>query len=126
MARYGTQAVQIALGLAFVGARVMKTTKPREELIENGMAYMEDLSPNAVKAIGALELLAGIGLVLPPAVDVLPVLSAFAAAGLVLIMIGAAVFHIRRAEFMPSLLVNAVLGGLALFVAIGRFGTYSF
>lgn len=118
--------IQIVLGVAFAGAGIMKLTQPREQLIEKGMDYVEDLSPNAVKTIGGLEVLAGIGLILPPAVDILPILAAVAASGLVVTMIGAAVTHIRRKEYMPQLLVNGVLGGLALVVVIGRFGAYAF
>jgi uncharacterized membrane protein YphA (DoxX/SURF4 family) len=117
---------QIVLALAFLASGAMKVMKPRGDLIDSGMEYAEDFSPNSVKAIGIIEIVAAIGLVLPPAVDVLPNRAAFAAAGLVIIMIGAAVVHVRRKEYMPSLLVNAVLGGLALFVAIGRFGDYAF
>ncbi len=118
--------VQIVLALAFFASGAMKVMKPHRDLIDSGTEYAEDFSPNSIKAIGALEVLAAIGLVVPPALDVLPNLAAYAAAGLFLIMIVAAVVHIRRKEYMPSLLVNAVLGGLALFAAIGRFGTYSF
>jgi len=119
-------AVQIVLALAFLASGTMKIMKPHTDLIESGMEYAEDFSPNSIKAIGAIEIVAAIGLVLPPAVGVLPNLAALAAAGLVGIMIGAAIVHVRRKEYMPSLLVNAVLGGLALFVAIGRFGDYAF
>ena len=117
---------QILLATAFLASGAMKVMKPHGDLIDSGMDYAEDFSPNSVKAIGAIEIVAAIGLVLPPAVDVLPNLAAFSAAGLVVTMIGAAIVHIRRKEYMPSLLVNAVLGGLALFVAIGRFGDYAF
>ncbi len=118
--------IQILLGVAFAGAGVMKATTSRDQLIEKGMGYVEEISPNSVKAIGVLELLAGIGLVLPPAVNIMPTLTAIAATGLVITMVGAAATHVRRKEYMPSLLVNGVLGGLALLVAIGRFGAYAF
>ncbi|MCZ7532639.1 MAG: DoxX family protein [Acidimicrobiia bacterium] len=118
--------VQIVLALAFLASGSMRIMKTHGDLIDSGMEYAEDFSPNSVNAIGAIEIVAAIGLVLPPAVDVLPNLAAFAAAGLVVIMIGAAIVHVRRKEYMPSLLINAVLGGLALFVAIGRFGDYAF
>ena len=118
--------VQILLGAAFIGAGAMKIAKAPQDLIDNGMAYVEDLSPNMLRFIGAVELLAGIGLILPPAVNVLPILAAVAAAGLVVTMIGAAVTHVRRNEYVPSLVINGALGGLALFVAIGRFGAYAF
>lgn len=53
------------------------------------------------------------------------VLTPLAAAGLALTMAGAAIVHARRKEF-PDIAVNVVLGGLALLVAILRFGSYSF
>ncbi|MFT5221892.1 MAG: putative membrane protein YphA (DoxX/SURF4 family) [Glaciecola sp.] len=117
---------QIVLGLAFVGAGVMKATKSRAELKEKGFDYVEDLSDGGLKAIGVVEILAGIGLILPPAVDVLPILAGIAAAGLVIVMLGAIALHIRRKEYMPSLLVNGVLGGAALFIAVGRLGAQAF
>ena len=69
-------------------------------------------------------LLAAIGLIVPAALDIVPVLTALAAAGLVLVMIAAARVHLGRGEgqMVP---VNLVLGALALFVAIERFGPNS-
>jgi hypothetical protein len=52
-------------------------------------------------------------------------LAPLAAAGLVLLMVGAIVFHIRRREY-PNVGFNAVLGLLAAFIAWGRFGPYHF
>lgn len=63
---------------------------------------------------------------LPPAVDILPILTPLAATGLVITMVGALIVHVRRGEIGPKLMMNVVLGGLALFVAIGRFGDYAF
>jgi hypothetical protein len=48
-----------------------------------------------------------------------------AAAGVVLLMIGAAVTHARRREY-KNIVVNAVLAALALIIAVSRFGTHSF
>jgi hypothetical protein len=70
--------------------------------------------------IGACEFLGGIGLILPPITGVKPKLVPFAAIGLTLIMILAAIFHIVRGEprfFVP---LNLVLGGVAAFIAYGR------
>jgi DoxX-like protein len=44
--------------------------------------WVEDFSAGSVKAIGALEVLAGVGLVLPAALDIAPVLVPLAAVGL--------------------------------------------
>jgi uncharacterized membrane protein YphA (DoxX/SURF4 family) len=60
-----------------------------------------------IKLIGALELLAAIGLILPAVLDIAPVLVPLAATGLAVTMVGAAIVHIRRKEY-PMLVGNAV------------------
>jgi hypothetical protein len=87
--------------------------------------WVEDFSARAVKAIGALEVLAAVGLVLPAAVGIAPVLVPLAAVGLVLLMAGAAITRVRRHEVKP-LVADLVYLGLAGFVAWGRFGPESF
>ncbi|MFF4621948.1 DoxX family protein [Nonomuraea jabiensis] len=113
------------LALAFLGAGLMKLSQPKEKLAASGMAWTEDFSSGAVKGIGALELLAAVGLILPAVLGIVPVLTPLAAAGLVIVMIGAAVTHARRKEYQ-GIVVNAVLLVLAALVAWGRFGPYSF
>jgi uncharacterized membrane protein YphA (DoxX/SURF4 family) len=112
------------LALAFLASGVMKLTQPKEKLAASGMGWTEDFSPGMVKMIGALELLAAIGLILPAALDIAPVLVPLAAVGLVVIMIGAAITHARRKEY-PMIAINVVLLALAAVVAWGRFGPYS-
>lgn len=110
----------------FVGGGA-KMIIPKEKIAAAGRAgrWVEDFSAGSVKAIGALEVLAAVGLILPAVLDVAPVLVPLAALGLVLIMIGAAVTRFRRREFLLMLgdLVYLVLAG---FVAWGRFGPESF
>lgn len=113
------------LALAFLGAGLMKLSQPKEKLATSGLAWTEDFSAGAVKGIGALEVLAGIGLILPAALGIVPVLTPLAAAGLVIVMVGAAVVHARRKEYQ-GIAINAVLLLLAAVVAWGRFGPYSF
>lgn len=113
------------LALAFLGAGIMKLLQPKEKLAAAGMGWTEDFSPNVIKLIGLLEVLAAIGLILPAALDIAPILVPLAATGLVLIMIGAIVTHARRKE-TPVIGVNAVLLILAAVVAWGRFGPYAF
>jgi uncharacterized membrane protein YphA (DoxX/SURF4 family) len=113
------------LAVAFLAAGVMKLTRSKEQLASSGLAWAEDFSPGMVKLIGLLELLAAIGLVLPAALDIVPVLVPLAALGLVLMMIGAAVVHVRRKE-IPGMVPSLVLLVLAAVVAWGRFGPYSF
>lgn len=113
------------LAVAFLGSAVMKLTRTRDQLAESGLGWAADFSANTVKLIGALELLAAIGLILPALLGIAPVLVPLAATGLILVMIGAAVVHYRRKEY-PLIAVNAVLLILAAIVAWGRFGPYAF
>lgn len=113
------------LAAAFAAAGAMKLVQPKEKLATSGMAWTEDVSPGVIKLIAALEVLAAIGLILPAALGIAPVLVPLAAVGLVLVMIGAIVPHARRKE-AQSIGVNVVLLLLAAVVVWGRFGPYSF
>lgn len=113
------------LAALFLAAGLMKTTQSKEKLAASGMGWTEDFSSGAVKTIGGLELLAAIGLILPGALGIVPVLVPLAAVGLVLVMIGAAIIHVRREE-NQMIVINVVLLVLAAVVAWGRFGPYSF
>ena len=113
------------LAFAFLAAGAMKLAQPKEKLAASGMAWTETFSPGTVKLIGALEVLAALGLILPAALDIAPILVPLAALGLVLIMIGAAITHARRKE-NQMIGVNVVLLILAAVVAWGRFGPYAF
>ncbi|HWU08252.1 MAG TPA: DoxX family protein [Streptomyces sp.] len=113
------------LAAAFAAAGLMKLTQPKAKLAASGMAWTEDFSDGQVKGIGAVEVLGAIGLVLPAATGIATVLTPLAAAGLAVTMVGAAITHLRRGEgsMVP---INVVLGGLALFVAVMRFGPNAF
>ncbi|MEV4533597.1 DoxX family protein [Asanoa sp. NPDC049518] len=117
--------IAVLLGGAFVAAGLMKMLQPKEKLIETGLGWTEGFSPNAVKAIGALDILAGVGLILPALFGVAEILVPLAAVGIVLLMIGAVVVHGRRRE-TPMVIANLVLLVLAAVVVWGRFGPYSF
>jgi hypothetical protein len=113
------------LALAFLAAGGGKPAQPKEKLAASpNMAWTEDFSPGVIKMIGALEVLAAIGLILPAALDIVPVLVPPAATGLVLLMIGAVITHARRKK-SAAIIANVVLLALAA-VAWGRFGPYSF
>jgi uncharacterized membrane protein YphA (DoxX/SURF4 family) len=113
------------LAAAFLAAGAMKMLQPKEKLIASGMGWAADFSDTQVKLIGVVEVLAAIGLILPAALDIVPVLVPLAALGLVIVMVGAVVVHVRRKE-NQALLPGVVLLVLAAVVAWGRFGPYSF
>ena len=113
------------LAAVFLGSGLSKLVQPRKKIVDSGMGWAEDFSDGAVKGIGALEVLGAAGLILPAALDIVPVLVPIAATGLALLMLGAAVTHARRKE-STNIVVNIVLLALAAFVAWGRFGPYAF
>jgi uncharacterized membrane protein len=117
--------VQGALALVFGASGVVKATRDRKRLFDEGITWVEDFPAGAVRTIGVLELLAAVGLILPAATGIAPVLTPLAATGIALLMAGAAVVHFRRGEF-AFIGVIAVLFGAAALVAWGRFGPYAF
>jgi len=116
---YVLWSAQVVLALLFALAGVMKSTRPVEELAKR-MAWVNAVSPATVRFIGLSELAGAIGLVAPWATHIAPMLTPLAAAGLVAVMVLAAIFHARRAEW-GGIVPNVVLGALAAFVAWGRF-----
>jgi uncharacterized membrane protein YphA (DoxX/SURF4 family) len=113
------------LAAVFLASGVMKLVQTKQKLVASGMAVLDDFSPGAIKAIGALEILAAVGLVLPAALDIAPVLVPLAAVGVVLLMIGATIVCLRRNE-TRTIAVNLALLAMAVLVAWGRFGPQSF
>ena len=106
--------------LVFIAAGAMKLARPKEALAASGMAWTEDFTSPSVKLIGLAEVLGGIGLILPMLTGVAPILSPIAGAALAILMVGAAITHIRRNEPpVPIALVviaaaAAVLGFIVL------------
>ena len=81
------------------------------------------ISPGLRIFIGVAELLAAVGLILPAATRILPWLTPLAAAGLMIVMASATVFHLSRGETGNAIFV-AVLFVLAAFVAYMRWKVY--
>jgi uncharacterized membrane protein YphA (DoxX/SURF4 family) len=116
--------IQLLLAVTFLASGVNKLARPRLALAGQ-QPYVEDFSDAQINGIGTLELLAAIGLVVPPLLHIATFLTPLAAVGLVLLMGGAIFTHLRRSE--PQLAAfNLVLLVLAAVVAIGRFGPYPF
>jgi uncharacterized membrane protein len=116
--------LQGALAAIFLMAGVMKSTQPKDKLVKQ-LPWVEDFSPGTVRFIGVMELLGAIGLVLPAVTGIAVVLTPLAATGLAVLMLLAALTHVRRRE--PGAVVfTVVLMLAAAVVAWGRFGPYSF
>ena len=101
---------------------------PKEKMAHMGGAatrWVEDFSPGTLKAIGAIELLAAAGLILPATLDIAPVLVPLAATGAVLLFVGAVITRLRRGEKL-TIVPDLVYLAMAAFVAWGRSGPESF
>ena len=72
-----------------------------------------------LRFIGVVEVLGAIGLILPGLLRIRPGLTPLAAAGLVIIMIGATVLTLTSVGVAPAL-IPLLVGLLASFVAYGR------
>lgn len=117
----------VVLAIAYVAGGAGKVIMSRERIAASGSAgaWVEDFRPGSVKTIGILEILGGLGLVLPPALGIRPELVPLAALGLAMIMVGAAVTRISRREY-GLVVVDLVYLVLIGFVAWGRSGPWAF
>jgi len=116
--------VQGLLAIIFLMAGFMKASKSKEEIKETGgerMAWVDSISAGRLRLIGIVEVLIGLGLLLPQLTGILPWLTPLAAIGFVCIMIGAILLHVQRKDGAQSIVTNLVLLLLAAFVAYGRF-----
>jgi len=107
--------VQVLLALLFIWAGGMKLVLPLEKL-----AGPVALPGALVRFIGVAELLGGLGLILPSLLRIRPGLTPLAAAGLVIIMIGAVVITLAGGVDVGLAAIPGVTGLLAAFVAYGR------
>jgi uncharacterized membrane protein YphA (DoxX/SURF4 family) len=115
--------LQGLIAVMFAMTGFMKLVKSKNELQNQGerMKWVESVSGRNLKFIGLLELLAALGLILPPLTGILIWLTPLAATGLALNMIAAMLLHIRRRDDAKAISMNIMLMLLAGFIAYGRF-----
>lgn len=114
----GLWIVQGLLALTFVGTALWKLATPIPDLATH-MPWMGQVSPVFLYATAVLDLLGGLGVVLPSITRIRPGLTVLAALGCVALQAGAIVFHVSRGE-VASTPFNVLLVALSLFVAWGR------
>jgi uncharacterized membrane protein YphA (DoxX/SURF4 family) len=112
--------VQILLAFLFIYHGWMMLSLPPQARQGGQMDYVEAIPTGFRRFTAVAESLGGIGLILPWLTGILPWLTPLAAVGLVLVMIGAVIFHIPRKEY-PNIVFNLVLLALAAFVTYERF-----
>ena len=115
---------QAFLAVIFLVTGLTKLTQPRAKMAAGPMSWAADVSDGQFRAIGVLEVLGSIGLILPALLGIAPGLTPLAATGLALAMIGAALTHLRLGE-VSRVAAPLLLLVLAAWVAIERFGAHS-
>ncbi|MFD9949310.1 DoxX family protein [Nonomuraea sp. NPDC059023] len=114
--------LQALWGFFFAGSgfgKVLLYDAALYEAAPRAVAWYAAVPQTLIVFIGVVEVLGGIGLILPAMTGVKPKLTPLAAAGLALTMVLATAFHIMRGEYalIPA---NLVLGGVSAFIALGR------
>src|SRR5215211_2678178 len=110
--------VQVLLAAMFGMAGVIKSLQPMPALAIQ-IPWTAVVGELLTRFIGVSEFVGALGLILPAATRIRPRLTALAAAGLTVVMVLAAGYHLARGEFQ-ALPINFVLGSLAGFIAWGR------
>ena len=113
----GLWVLQVILGVYFVLVGIMHFAIP--EGLPATMAWMYELSDGLHAVSGAAEILGGLGLILPGLTKIQPNLTVLAAFGLVIVMLGAAVWHIGRGE-TANIGMNLLVAALLFYVGYQR------
>lgn len=116
-----------ALAAAFFAGGLAQLLMSKEKYRAIGVTqhWVDDFGRGHIKAIGTIKVIGAIGLIVPPLIGTLPVLSPIAACGLMLFMAGAATTRFRRSEWGMMAGDLAYLLAFA-FLAWGRFSLAPF
>ncbi len=109
--------VQVALALAFGMIGVTKLTTSEADLIQQSGELIEKYGVGLIRFIGISEVLGALGLILPAALRILPVLTPLASLGLAIIMVLATALHASKGE---PIVTQVIFLLLTLFVVWGR------
>ena len=105
------------LAVTLIWASSMKLFQPAEKLA--AMWPWTADNRTLVKVTGILDLLAGIGLILPALLRIKPMLTIYAAYGTIALMLAAILFHVARGEGSQTG-INIFFIVFAAFIAWGR------
>lgn len=111
--------IQVLVALVFLFAGGSKFAMSAEQLTQAQAGQAFTFSIAFLRFIGVCELLGGLGLILPGLLRIRPGLTPLAAAGLIVIMIGATAVTVMNGMLGPAA-IPAVVGALCAFVAYGR------
>jgi hypothetical protein len=110
---------QIAAAVIFGLAGAMKTTLSPENLVSKGMSWAGRYPAGSVKIVGWVEILGAMGLIFPQLWNIAPVLTPLSALGCAIIMLLAAIDHLKNGE-NKNIFVNIILLALCAYITWGR------
>lgn len=112
--------IQVAISVAFTGGGLFRLVLPYARYTQiHGQGWAHDFQPWHIRLIGFLEMVAGVGIIIPMFLDSLEMLTPLAAVGVALVMSGAMTTHMRRLEY-PRVAGNLMWLSFALLVAYDR------
>lgn len=114
--------VQGLLAVTFAGSGVAKSVMSKERMIGTGQTGVAPFPLPVIRIVAALEVVGAVGLIVPWATRIAPVLTPIAAAGLGVFMVGAAVSHWSLGEYKQVFGVNLVLFALLMLACVARTG----
>jgi uncharacterized membrane protein YphA (DoxX/SURF4 family) len=109
---------QLILATSFIWAGLMKLFQPIEKLSEMWL-WTSQVPFALLKFTGIVDLLGGIGLILPSLLRIKPKLTPLTAVAIIVLMVCASIFHISRGE-ASQIGANIVFAIIAAFIAWGR------
>lgn len=109
---------QIVIAVMFIMPSFMKMLQPIAELSAM-LPWTAQVDETTVRLLGFIDLLGGVGIILPSILRIMPKISVWAAFGNILLMLSAIVFHISRGE-SSVIGFNIFLIAMLLFIAWGR------
>ena len=115
--------LQIVLALLCIPGGIFKVFKL--EQLQKDVASMRALPRSLWAFLGAFECLAGLGLILPGAANVLPVVTAISAAAVAAESVLVSAFYVHYGD-RPPLPYSVAMAIMAAFISYGRFALKPF
>jgi len=109
--------MQWMLGISLIAAGVVKLALPFDQAVSM-FPWAADV-PVLFTVTSVLDVLGGLGVILPALTRILPRVTVVAAVGVVLLMLSAVVFYLLRGE-PAEIVANLVLAAIAAVIAWGR------
>lgn len=109
--------LQWLFGVYFIAIGIVHFVVP--EGLPAQLAWMYELSDTLHVVTGIAEILGGLGLILPSVTRIRPELTPLAGIGLIVIMAGAAVWHVGRGE-VANVGINLVNALFLAYITYGR------